>query len=456
MKPVVVLVGRPNVGKSTLFNRLTRSRAAIVADAPGVTRDRQYGDGAVGDRPYYVVDTGGISRGFGAPAPEGRALRDLVASQVRQALIEADAVVFLVDGREGLQALDREIADDLRRFAKPITIAVNKSEGAEPGIIAGEFYRLGFGEPLAISSAHGDGVAELMRQVLAPLPHAQEAAVPADRPRIAVIGRPNAGKSTLINALLGEERVIVSDQPGTTRDTIEATLERGGATYVLIDTAGMRRRARVQDAVEKFSAIKTLDALDRANVVILLLDAAAGIGEQDATLASYALERGRALVLVVNKWDAVDADARTWVKRELERKLRFVDFAAVHFISALQKSGIGALFASIDRAFASANVDMSTPRVNRVLREAVAATPPPLVRGRRIRLKFAHQGGKNPPTIVVHGNQARSLPVGYRRYLAQRFREAFRLSGAPVLIQCREGDNPYAGRPSGRGRRPKR
>jgi GTPase len=453
MKPVVVLVGRPNVGKSTLFNRLTRSRAAIVADAPGMTRDRQYGDGVVGDRPYYVVDTGGIVGGLGERGAGGRALRDLIASQVRQALAEADAVVLLLDAREGLLPLDREIANDLRRLGKPVTAAVNKSEGMESASVVGEFYRLGLGEPCPISSAHGEGVAELMRQVLAPLARTPEDAVPVDLPRVAVIGRPNAGKSTLVNALLGEERVIASERPGTTRDAIEVPLERGGRRYVLIDTAGVRRRGRVEDAVEKFSAIKTLEALDRANVVILLLDAQAGIGEHDATLAGYVLKRGRALVLAVNKWDALDESARQWVKREFERKLRFLNFAPVHFISALHKNGVGALFASVDRAFAAANCDMSTPRLNHVLQSAVAATPPPLVRGRRIRLKFAHQGGKNPPLVVVHGNQVRALSASYRRYLAQRFREAFHLVGSPVVIHCKEGGNPYTSRPR---RRPQR
>src|SRR3990172_5980017 len=338
MKPVVVLVGRPNVGKSTLFNRLTRSRAAIVADEPGVTRDRQYGDGVIGDRPYYVVDTGGIVGALAEGTTGDQALRQLIASQVRQALAEADAVVMLVDGREGLQLSDREIANDLRRLGKPLTVAVNKGEGMEPATLVGEFYPLGLGEPRPISSGHGDGVEELMLHVLATLPRASDEAVPSDLPRVAVIGRPNAGKSTLINALLGEERVIVSDVPGTTRDTIDVPLERGGKNYVLIDTAGLRRRARVEDAVEKFSALKTLQAIDHSNVVILMLDAQAGVGEHDATLASYALKHGRAMVLTLNKWDALDEDARAWAKREFERKLRFLDFAPVHFISALHKS----------------------------------------------------------------------------------------------------------------------
>lgn len=453
MKPVVVLVGRPNVGKSTLFNRLTRSRAAIVADEPGVTRDRQYGNGLIGDRPYYVVDTGGISESLQARAGTD-ALRTLMIEQVRQALTEADVVIFLVDTREGVTPLDRDIAQHLRRLGKPVTLAVNKAEGIEPEIAGTEFHALGLGAPHAISSAHGEGVEELMAHVLAPLARVEDQFGPSDVPRVAVLGRPNAGKSTLVNAILGEERVIVSDQPGTTRDTIEVPLERNGKSYVLIDTAGVRRRARVADPVEKFSAIKTLQALDQANVVILVLDAQSGVGEQDATLAGYALERGRALVIAFNKWDALDEQsAREWAKRELERKLTFLDFAPVHFISALKSSGIGGLFASVDRAFESANREMPTPRLNKIIQAAVTSTPPPLVRGRRPRIKFAHQGGRNPPVVVLHGNQVRGLSDSYRRYLARAMQKAFDMIGTPVVIQCKEGENPFKGRPSRRSAR---
>jgi GTP-binding protein len=436
MKPVVVLVGRPNVGKSTLFNRLTRSRAAIVADEPGVTRDRQYGDGIIGDRPYYVVDA--------------RGLHEQIVIQIRQALTEADAIVFLVDAREGLNPLDREIADDLRRTGKPVTLAVNKSEGMDGSIAASEFHALGLGSPWSISSAHGEGVEELMEVALAPLPRAADVPVSNGVARVAVIGRPNAGKSTLVNAFLGEERVIVSHEPGTTRDSIYVPLERSGKSYVLIDTAGVRRRARVTQAIEKFSAIKTLQALDEANVIVLVLDAKEGIGEQDATLAGYVLRRGRGLVVALNKWDTLDRSGRDWIKRELERKLAFLDFAPVHYVSALHGTGVGALFPSIDRAFASANRVLPTSRLNRVLQTTVAATPPPIVRGRRIRLKFAHQGGRNPPLIVVHGNQVRSLAPSYRRYLASAFRDAFDLVGTPVVIQCKEGENPFQERSSRR------
>lgn len=447
MKPVVVIVGRPNVGKSTLFNRLTRSRAAIVADEPGVTRDRQYGDGVVGDRPYHVVDTGGIAQALSV-RKGGDALRELMAAQVREALTEADAILFLVDAREGLNPLDREIAGDLRRLGKPVTLAVNKTEGMDRPSAAAEFHALGLGTPWPVSSAHGEGVSDLMAQVLAPLPLATEEQAPTDLPRIAVIGRPNAGKSTLVNALLGEQRVIVSDLPGTTRDSIHLSLERRGRAYVLIDTAGLRRRSRVEEAVEKFSAIKTLQAVDEANVAILVLDAVSGISDQDASLGGYVVERGRGLVVAVNKWDAIAAEDRDWAKRELERKLGFLDFARAHYISALKGQGIGGLFASVDQAFASANRELPTSRLNRILQSAVAATSPPVVRGRRVRLKFAHQGGRNPPVVVIHGNQVASLPDAYRRYLANVFREAFDLVGTPVRIECREGDNPFEGKRS--------
>ena len=455
MKPVVVIVGRPNVGKSTLFNRLTRSRAAIVADEPGVTRDRQYGNGRMGDRPYYVVDTGGIAQARNTHS--GDPLRELMEAQVQQALVEADAVVFLADVREGIMPLDREIATDLRRLGKPITLAVNKAEGMNTDVAAVEFHALGLGDPWPISSAHGEGVEELIEHVLAPLPNVPDE-TPSDVPRVAVIGRPNAGKSTLVNALLGEERVIVSEQAGTTRDSIDIPLERGGKSYVLIDTAGVRRKARVRESVEKFSAIKTLQAIDEANVVIMMLDVESGISEQDATLAGYALERGRAMVVVLNKWDTRDNAGREWAQRELERRLQFLDFAKVHYISALKGTGVGSLFASVDEAFRSAQCELPTPRLNRVLQAAVTSTPPPIVRGRRPRLKFAHQGGRNPPKVVIHGNQLRALSEGYRRYLSKAFREAFDLVGTPVRIECKEGDNPYARRrtPAKSGRQRKK
>lgn len=443
MKPVVALLGRPNVGKSTLFNRLTRSRAAIVADLPGLTRDRQYGNGLIGDRPYWVVDTGGVSALSSSTANSHPSLPALTGEQTRAAVNEADAVVFLVDGRQGPTAADRDIADGLRRLGKPTVLAVNKVEGVDPDVAVAEFHALGLGSPHGISAAHGSGIDELMQQVLAPLPIVVEPEVAQDVPRIAIIGRPNVGKSTLVNALLGEQRVVVSDQPGTTRDSLYLPLHRAGKDYVIIDTAGVRRRARVSEAVEKFSVIKTLEAIEAANVTILMIDAHVGVGEQDATLAGYVLERGRAMVIAVNKWDLLDAAGRDWVKREFDRKLLFLDFAPVHYLSAKEGGGLGPLLISCDRAFASANKDLPTPRLNQLLQRATAATPPPVVRGRRIRLKFAHQGGKNPPLVVVHGNQTRALPDAYRRYLANTVRRGFQLVGTPVRIECREGNNPF-------------
>jgi GTP-binding protein len=444
MKPVIALVGRPNVGKSTLFNRLTRSRLALVADEPGVTRDRQYGDGRIGDRPYLVVDTGGIVEDL--RTRQGTDLGELVSRQTQQALAEADAIVFVTDARDGLAAGDREIADHLRRTGKPAWLAVNKCEGLDPDTTVAEFHALGLGDPYPISSAHGEGVAELMERVLARLPAVEESVMPTDLPRIAVIGRPNAGKSTLVNALLGEERVVVSDLAGTTRDAIRVPFEREGQGYVLIDTAGMRRRARVDEGIEKFSVLRTLQAIDEANVVILVLDAVAGVGEQDAVLAGYALEQGRALVFAVNKWDAVEQSARDWIKREFARKLTFAGFARVHYISALERHGLEPLFRSCREAFEAAGRHVSTPQLNRVLERAVAATPPPVVRGHRIRPKYAHQAGRYPPTFVVHGNLVGSLSKSYRRYLANTFREAFDMAGTPIRIECRDSANPYASR----------
>lgn len=456
MKPVVAIIGRPNVGKSTLFNRLTRSRAALVADIPGLTRDRQYGDGRVGDRSYLVVDTGGVVEALDLRSSGGGetpALRDQVMTQTRQALTEADAVIFLVDARAGVQPMDREMAADLRRLGKFLVLVINKAEGLDTAMAAAEFHVLGLGEPYCVSASHGDGVEALMAQVLAALPPATvttDDTVP-EVPRIAVIGRPNAGKSTLVNAMLGESRVIVGEQPGTTRDSIHVPLVRGNRSYVLIDTAGVRRRGRVDDLLEKFSVVKTLQAIDEANVVIMVLDAHAGVAEQDATLAGYALEQGRAMVVAVNKWDLLTPDERTRLQWEFDRKLGFLEFAKIHLISALQGKGVGELFASVDVAFESAHRALSTPKLNRALTAAIQANPPPMIRGRRPRLKYAHQGGKNPPRIIVHGNQVSALSATYRRYLAKSFRETFGLVGTPIVVECRQEANPYGGR-----RRPSR
>ncbi len=455
MKPVVVIIGRPNVGKSTLFNRLTRSRAALVADAPGMTRDRQYGDGRVGDRPYFVVDTGGVVDSLSDKFPQNQ-LMGSVSAQTRQALVEANTAIFLVDGRAGLQPADRELVRELRRLGKPLWLAVNKTEGQDTDIIVSEFHALGLGVPFPVSAAHGEGIEGLMEHVLADLPRVEMEQEQRENPRIAVIGKPNVGKSSLVNALLGEERVVVFDEPGTTRDAIHIPLERDGRHYVLIDTAGVRRKMRVHETQEKFSIIKTLQAVTDADVAILVLDATEGVTDQDTALAGYALEQGRAMVVAVNKWDLLDRGQHAWIEQQLGRKLSFLDFARTHYISALHGTGIGALFASVDRAHASAWLEMPTSRLNRVVEAAVTATPPPVRHGRRIRVKYAHQGGKNPPRVIVHGNQVQGLPTSYRRYLGNAVRHAFKLEGTPVVVECRQVSNPYAGKGSGKVSAPRR
>ncbi len=439
MLPVIALVGRPNVGKSTLFNRLTRSRDALVADQPGLTRDRKYGIGRLGDRPYLVVDTGGISG-------EADGVEALMDRQVRLAIEEADHILFLVDAREGLTGGDEQIAAELRRTGKPVTLVVNKSESLDRELAAAEFHALGLGEPVPVSAAHGRGVKPLVNEVLETLPPAEEAPEEEKGVQIAVVGRPNVGKSTLINRLLGEERLVAYDQPGTTRDSVQVPFEHQGKRYTLIDTAGVRRRARVSEAIEKFSVIKALQAMEQANVVLLVLDAHEGVTEQDANLAGHVLESGRALVVVVNKWDGLDPDQRERVKAELERRLPFLSFAEVRFVSALHGTGVGHLMEAVDRAWRAATADLKTAELTRVLEQAVQEHQPPLVRGRRIKLRYAHQGGRNPPVIVIHGNQTESVPAAYRRYLVNRFREAFDLWGTPVRIEFRTAENPYKGR----------
>ncbi|MEE9141968.1 MAG: ribosome biogenesis GTPase Der [Gammaproteobacteria bacterium] len=439
MLPVITIVGRPNVGKSTLFNLLTRTRDALVAQQPGLTRDRQYGFGRVGPKPYVVVDTGGLSGDVDG-------LDGLMADQTSRALDDADWVLALVDGREGMTAADEQVAELLRKRGLPVTLLVNKTEGLDTDLTAAEFHALGLGEPVCVSSAHGGGVADVMQLVLEQLP---DNAIEPDAEtgvRIAVIGRPNVGKSTLINRLVGEERQLAYEEPGTTRDAVAIPFERDGKRYTLIDTAGVRRRARVNQGIEKFSVIKTLKAIDRANVVIGVLDAHEGITEQDASLMGLVLERGRALVIAINKWDGLNDDQRYNLRRQLDLKLPFVTFARVHSISALHGSGVGDLLPSVDRAYAAATCDLPTPRLTRVLHDALVAHQPPLVRGRRIKLRFAHQGGRNPPVIVVHGNQTGRVPASYRRYLVNRFRDVFDLSGTPVRVEFRSGENPYAGR----------
>ncbi len=444
MLPTLVIVGRPNVGKSTLFNRLTRSRAALVADFPGLTRDRHYGRARVGDRSFLVVDTGG----FEPVAKEGILFE--MARQTHQAIAEADVVVFIVDARDGLTRQDRDIADLLRRSGQRVVVAANKAEGLAPGRAALEFYELGLGEPHPVSAAHGDNVdalAELALSLVPAHPAEPELAENRDAIKVAVIGRPNVGKSTLVNALLGEERMIAFGEPGTTRDSIYIDFERSGRHYTLIDTAGVRRRGKVFEAVEKFSVIKTLQAIDDANVVVLLFDAAQGVSEQDAHLAGYILEAGRALVVAVNKWDAVPPAERDEVKRELDRKAGFLSFARHHYISAKEGRGIAGLLRSVDGAYASAMAKLPTPKLTRTLAAAVMRQQPPRAGMGRPKLRYAHQGGQNPPLIVIHGSALGSIPATYRRYLEHFFSEAFQLRGTPLRIQFKTGANPYAEAP---------
>ncbi|MDZ7802773.1 ribosome biogenesis GTPase Der [Thiohalophilus sp.] len=440
MQPVIALVGRPNVGKSTLFNRLTRSRDALVADQPGLTRDRQFGDGKLGDKPYIVVDTGGLSG-------EDDTLDSLMASQAWLAVEQADVVLFMVDAHAGLMPDDQQIAERLRQTGKPVYLVVNKADGRDADLVCAEFHALGLGAPCAIAASQGRGLKPLINAVLASLPEAET--VPAAEPagiKVAIIGRPNVGKSTLVNRILGEERVLAYDMPGTTRDSLYLPFERDGQAYVLIDTAGVRRRSRVKETVEKFSVIKTLQAIKDAHVVLMLLDAHQGISEQDASLLGFVLESGRALVLAVNKWDGLQQEQRDWIRRELEAKLPFLGFAEVHFISALHGTNVGHLFESIITAYESATRTLSTAALTRLLHDLVEAHPPPLVRGRRIKLRFAHQGGQNPPVIVIHGNQTASVPDSYRRYLINGFQKHLKLEGTPVQIELRSGDNPFAGK----------
>ena len=440
MKPVIALVGRPNVGKSTLFNRLTRSRDAIVHDLPGVTRDRHYGDGRLGGRPYLVIDTGGLE-----PAAEGVYVE--MARQAEQAIAESDAVIFVVDGRAGLAPGDRAIADKLRKTKTRLYLAVNKTEGMQSDTAVAEFHELGLGEPFAVSAAHGEGVAELMDAVLEEFPQAREKADEEHgHPRVAIVGRPNVGKSTLVNALVGEERVIAFDQPGTTRDPIEVPFERAGRRYTLIDTAGLRRRGRTGEGAEYFSIVKALQAIEAANVAVLVLDAAEGVTEQDAHVAGYILERGRAVVLAVNKWDAADKEARERMKSEVAWKLGFLDFAEVHNISAREGKGLPGLMRSVDAAFGAAMAKLPTPKLTRALSAAVERQAPPKSGLVRPKLRYAHQGGMNPPRVIIHGNALERVPDSYKRYLEGFFRDKFELVGTPMRIEFRTGRNPYAPR----------
>ncbi|MGI9234645.1 MAG: ribosome biogenesis GTPase Der [Woeseiaceae bacterium] len=442
MLPVIALIGRPNVGKSTLFNRLTRSRDALVADYPGLTRDRKYGFGKLGPMPYLVIDTGGVAGGEVG-------INEAMVEQTVVALKEADAAIVMVDGRGGLTAADEHVADLARKHAQRTWLAVNKAEGLDTAIASGEFHGLGLGEPVAVSAAHGDRVSALMDAVLSEFDGYQTDDADEDDDevlRIAVVGRPNVGKSTLINRLLGEERLVVFDQPGTTRDSVAVPFERNDRKYLLIDTAGIRRKSRVHEAIEKFSIIKALKAIEQAQVVIAVLDAHEGITEQDVSLLGLVLQRGRALVVVTNKWDGLSAYERKRIRDELDRRLPFLDFAERITISALHGTAVGDLLPAVERAFRAATSDLSTTELTRELESAVMEHAPPLVAGRRIRLRYAHQGGRNPPVIVVHGNQTDKLPEAYRRYLINRFRKVFKLKGTPVRLSFKTSKNPFKGK----------
>lgn len=439
MIPVIAIVGRPNVGKSTLFNCLTKSRAALVSDVPGMTRDRQYGESHLGDHKFIVIDTGGIT-------DEDQAIHKLTTDQALQAIQEADKILFLVDCRTGVTPGDLSIAEKLRSLNKKnIILVVNKAEGLDPDLAMTDFYQLGFGTPSAIAAAHNAGISDLIEDIFRQEEKSTEPEVDATDKRIklAIVGRPNVGKSTLTNRMLGEERVIVYDQPGTTRDSIYIPLERSGKHYTLIDTAGVRRRGKIFEATEKFSVVKTLQAIEATQVVLFVMDAREGVTDPDLRLLGFILESGKALVIAMNKWDGMTIAEKDQTRLTLDRRLNFLPYVRVHMISALHGTGVGNLFTSIDEAYISATKKLSTPRLTKILQEAVEQHNPPLVSGRRIKLRYAHPGGHNPPTIVVHGNQVESLPDAYQRYLANTFQTRLKLMGTPVRIELKSGENPF-------------
>lgn len=439
MIPVIALVGRPNVGKSTLFNQLTRSRDALVANFPGLTRDRKYGEAKIGSRPFVVIDTGGISG-------DEDGIDSEMASQSLTAIEEADAVLFMVDAREGLNATDEALARHLRQRNKSFHLVVNKIDGLNEDVAIGDFYSLGVQSMYAIAASHGRGVRSMIDHVLATFPDAQEQRERERYPdsiRVAIVGRPNVGKSTLVNRLLGETRVVVFDEPGTTRDSIYIDYERDEQKYTLIDTAGVRRRKNIRQTVEKFSIVKTLKAVDDAHVVILVMDAREGIVDQDMHLLGHCIEAGRGLVLAVNKWDGIEPDQRDWIKTELHRRLQFADYADTHFISALHGTGVGHLYKSVNAAYQSATRKLNTNALTRILEGAVFDHAPPMINGRRIKLRYAHAGGQNPPLIVIHGNQTGNVPTSYQRYLEKVYRRELELVGTPVRIEFRTSENPY-------------
>ncbi|WP_392537255.1 ribosome biogenesis GTPase Der [Legionella sp. 227] len=437
MIPVIALVGRPNVGKSTLFNRLTKTQDALVADFPGLTRDRQYGQAQHDNKHYIVVDTGGIG-------VDDIAVDNLMSKQSEIALNEADVVLFLVDGRSGLTGIDEKIANNLRKLSKKIHLVVNKTEQMDDDVACADFHALGIVDIHSISSSHGSGIRELLDNVLAPFASQDEATEEDNAIKIAFAGRPNVGKSTLINRILGEERVVVYDMPGTTRDSIAIPFVRDEQKYVLIDTAGVRRKSRIDEKIEKFSVIKTLKAIEESNVCLQLLDAREGITDQDMNLIGFIIESGKALVIAVNKWDGLDEEHKEKVKSELSRRLHFANFAKIRFISALHGSGVGSLFKDINEAYASAVQSFSTPKLTRLLQNLSTKHTPPCVSGRRIKLRYAHLGGHNPPVIVIHGNQLADLPDSYKRYLNNEFIKHLGLVGTPLKLEFKGGTNPFA------------
>ena len=437
MKPVIAIVGRPNVGKSTLFNVLTQSRDALVADFPGLTRDRKYGHGSFDDTNFIVIDTGGLSG-------ENEELDEHMAAQTLHAIEESSVVLFLVDARDGMTAADENIAAHIRRTGKTVYLVLNKTDGLDAAMVASEFYALGLGDPIAVAASHNRGIRPLLEKVLQPFEQ-DEPEIDEERGiKVAFVGRPNVGKSTLVNRVLGEDRVVVFDMPGTTRDSIFIPFERDNKRYTLIDTAGVRRRRSVHEAVEKFSVIKTMQAIEEANVVVMMMDAQKEIADQDLHLLGFILEAGRALVLVINKWDDLDDYQKDKIRSDVDKQLVFINFAEIFYISALHGSSVGKLYAAIDRAYESATRDLSTPKLTRILEQALEAHQPPLVRGRRLKLRYAHQGGVNPPRIIIHGNQTDQVPASYQRYLTNYFLDAINSVGTPIKIEFKGGTNPFA------------
>jgi len=440
MLPVIALVGRPNVGKSTLYNVLTKSRDALVADSPGLTRDRKYGHGQYNDKSYILIDTGGLSG-------ESEELDQQMAKQTLQAIDEANLIIFMVDGRAGLTAGDEGIAKQLRRLGKNIHLVVNKTDGIDVQSSMIEFTRLGFSEAVPIAASHKKGVPSLIEKLLSDWPEWESDIEDKHRGiKVAIVGKPNVGKSTLVNRMLGEERVVAMDMPGTTRDSIYIPFEHEGKEYTLIDTAGVRRQKKVKETIEKFSVIKTLQSVDESNVTIIMIDAREGISDQDLHLLGFAIDSGRALLIAINKWDGMTEYDKERVKEDIQRRLSFVQFAEIFYISALHGSGVGVLYKAINKAYASATKKLSTSELTRMLDNAVQAHQPPIVRGRRIKLRYAHQGGMNPPIIVVHGNQTELLPKSYVRYLMNHFIDVLRLKGTPMRLEFKTGANPFAER----------